>query len=300
MLFSKLTTRIFQSSRQHRKISTFHVDSSVRGRLQPYLGTIRIASAASTLFLLSIGGLYLYTNHHLDTKYPEHPDIKDKEIRKLLRGAALREHIAPDPRIAYMFLQRALELIYKQGDLSEDSEAVQEVIARLADAAAKFGEQKTSMLYKAWSKVVNKDGEIQGIGNSDQWRMQQVCRLADTLGPLQVETGDYQGAITTYGTALRAMKNLNLEEPMLKQANYIISLGEAFALSGDLQSSYTLLSSVLVDLNKRPQTKQVDRWTCLDSIVMLDIAQVEQQRGNLQQSQKWAESGLEVTSQHTM
>ncbi|KAJ2628761.1 hypothetical protein H4R22_003707, partial [Coemansia sp. RSA 1290] len=292
----KLTTRILQSSRQHRKISSFHVDNSMRGRLQPYLGTIRIASAASTLFLLSIGGLYLYTNHHLDTKYPEHPDIKDKETRKLLRGAALREHIAPDPRIAYMFLQRALELIYKQGDLSEDSEAVQEIIARLAGAAAQFGEQKTGMLYSAWSKVVDADGQIQGVGNSDHWRKQQVCRLADTLGPLQIENGDYQGAITTYGTALRALKDLDLEEP--KQANYIISLGEAFALSGDLQSAYTLLMSVLIDLNKRPQTQQVDRWTCLDSIVMLDIAQVEQQRGHLQQSRKWAESGLQVTSQH--
>ncbi|KAJ2316786.1 hypothetical protein IWW52_003457 [Coemansia sp. RSA 2704] len=276
----------------------FH-NNTPRGKLQPYMRTIKLVSAVSALVFFSVGGFCVYLNDYLDRTYPAHPAITNKATRKLLRGAALREHIAPDPRIAYMFLLRALEDIYADGELSEDSEAVQEIIARMADAAAQAGERGPAeqMLEDSWSKVEQKK-----TGESEGWRMQQICRLADVLGPLQTSQGKHSAAISTYGAALRASKaaheladNSQHEEFLLKQANYVTSLGEAFALSGDYDSAHTLLSSVLVDLNERQQSGKVDKWTCLDVVVMLDLAQVEHKRGDIKQSRQWAEAGLSVT-----
>ncbi|KAJ2341201.1 hypothetical protein GGF43_006223 [Coemansia sp. RSA 2618] len=265
------------------------------------MGTLKLVSAISGLAIVSFGGLYAYVNHYLDENYPTRPEITSKETRRLLRGAALREHIAPDPRTAYMFLLQALEQIYNDSALGEDSEAVQEIIVRMAHAAAQVGEQKPAeqMLQTAWDKVVDSDRRIRGVGDSDKWRMEQVCRLADALGPLQMDRGDHEAAIQTYGTALqaaRSMQNNESDELLLKQANYVTSLGEAFAVGKDYESARTLLSSVLADLKKREQPENVvDKWTCLDAVVMLDLAQVERQLGNAQKSQEWAVSGLQET-----
>ncbi|KAJ1793412.1 hypothetical protein LPJ67_001288 [Coemansia sp. RSA 1938] len=277
------------------------MDNTTRGKLQPYMGMIKLLSTVSGLVVVSVGGLYIYINHYLDKNYPIRPEITSKATRKLLRGAALREHIAPDPQIAYMFMLSALEQIYSDGDLDESSEAVQEIIVRMAHAAAQIGEQKPAkqMLETAWDKVVDSDGRIHGLGDSESWRMQHVCRVADALGPLLMDCGEYKTAIRTYGTALQAartMQNNDSDDLLLKQANYVTSLGEAFAMDKDYESARTLLSSVLMDIKKREQPKNVvDKWTCLDAVVMLDLAQVERQQGNVEKSQQWAETGLQET-----
>ncbi|KAJ2131512.1 hypothetical protein IW136_005282, partial [Coemansia sp. RSA 678] len=243
------------------------MDNTTRGKLQPYMGMIKLLSTVSGLVVVSVGGLYFYINYYLDKNYPIRPEITSKATRKLLRGAALREHIAPDPQIAYMFMLSALEQIYSDGDLDESSEAVQEIIVRMAHAAAQIGEQKPAkqMLETAWDKVVDSDGRIHGLGDSESWRMQQVCRVADALGPLLMDCGEYKTAIRTYGTALQAartMQNDDSDDLLLKQANYVTSLGEAFAMDKDYESARTLLSSVLVDIKKREQPKNVvDKWT---------------------------------------
>ncbi|KAJ2802653.1 hypothetical protein H4R21_002337, partial [Coemansia helicoidea] len=291
-----------------RAISSFHMDDSWSGRLQPYLTTIKAASAVAGLLMVGVGGLYLALNQHLDRKWPPPPEVTRSETRRLLRGAALREHIAPDPRIAYLFLLRALEQIYSDGVLAEDSPAVQELVVRMANAAAQAGEHEPAarILEDAWRRVVDSDGHI--ASDDSGWTRLQVCRIADALGPLQLRT-NHSAAIGTYGTALRAAKHAldaagddagdAREELLLRHANYLTSLGEAFALGGDLDSAQALLAGVLKELRERqdtqPEAKKADEWTCLDAVVMLDLAQVARKRGDPAEARSWAAAGLAVT-----
>ncbi|KAJ1727597.1 hypothetical protein LPJ61_004487 [Coemansia biformis] len=299
------------NQRQRRRISTFHMDDSWRGRLQPYMGTLKLVSAVAGLMLAGVGGFYAVLSRQLDRKWPPPPEVTRAETRRLLRGAALREHIAPDPRVAYMFLLRALEQIHGDGVLDEDAPAVQEIVVRMANAAAQVGEKEPAvrMLEGAWHRVVDADGHI--APDDSGWTRLQVCRIADVLGPLQLKT-NHSEAIRTYGTALRAAKHVLdsdssgdagdvREEMLLRHANYLTSLGEAFALVGDLDSSQALLSGVLKELRDRqpagdePGAKKADRWTCLDAIVMLDLAQVARKRGGLDEARAWASAGVAVT-----
>ncbi|PIA12543.1 hypothetical protein COEREDRAFT_100045 [Coemansia reversa NRRL 1564] len=306
--------------RQRRRISTFHMDNTPRGKLEPYMNAIKIVSSVAGLVILGVGGFYMALNNYLDRNWPVPAEVTRKETRKLLRGATMREHVAPDPRIAYVFLLRALEQIYKDGELGEDSETVQEIVVRLANAAARIGERRPAenMLDTAWNRVVDDKGRLvrnpvtQPRRMSDEWRYMQVCRVAEVLGPLQMESGKHEAAIRTYGTALRAAKyaldqqNSSVDEDkredlLLKHANYVTSLGEAFALSGDVESAKALLMGVLKELKERQaeQTEEThnvaDMWTCLDAVVMLDLAQVAQQSDQLEESKKWANSGVAVT-----
>ncbi|KAJ2804442.1 hypothetical protein H4R20_002507 [Coemansia guatemalensis] len=306
-------------TRQRRVISTFHMDNTPRGKLEPYMSAVKIVSSIAGLVMLGVGGFYIALNRYIDQNWPVPAEVTRKETRKLLRGAAMREHVAPDPRIAYMFLLRALEQIYSDGELAEDSETVQEIVVRLANAAARIGERgpAENMLDVAWGRVVDDKGRL--VANpvakprrvSDEWRYMQVCRVAEVLGPLQIDGEKYEAAIRTYGTALRAAKyaldqhNSSVngderDELLLKHANYVTSLGEAFALSGDIESAKTLLMGVLKELRERQagQTEYTrsiaDMWTCLDAVVMLDLAQIAQRSGQLDESEKWANSGLAV------
>ncbi|KAJ2705754.1 hypothetical protein H4R19_005085 [Coemansia spiralis] len=258
--------------------------------------------------MLGAGGFYLGLNQHMDRKWPPPPEVTRGETRRLLRGAAMREHIAPDPRIAYLFLLRALEQIHADGVLAEDSPAVQELVVRMANAAAQAGELEPAarILEDAWRRVVDGDGQI--AADDSGWTRLQVCRIADALGPMQLKT-NHSEAIRTYGTALRAAKyaldatsadaDNARDELLLRHANYLTSLGEAFALAGDLDSSQALLAGVLKELrerqDKQPETKRADQWTCLDAVVMLDLAQVARKRGEPAEAQSWAAAGLAVT-----
>ncbi|KAJ2076467.1 hypothetical protein H4R24_005682 [Coemansia sp. RSA 988] len=307
------------ATRQQRAISTFHMDNTPRGKLEPYMSAIKIVSSIAGLVLVGVGGFYLGLNRYIDHNWPVPVEVTRKETRKLLRGAAMREHIAPDPRVAYMFLLRALEQIYNDGELAEDSETVQEIVVRLANAAARIGERGSAenMLNIAWSRVVDDKGRL--VANpvakprrmSDEWRYMQVCRVAEVLGPLQMDGGKYNAAIHTYGTALRVAKYAldqhsssvdgdERDDLLLKNANYITSLGEAFALSGDIKSAKALLMGVLKELRDRQAEltddahPAADMWTCLDAVVMLDLAQIAQRSKQLDESKQWANSGLAV------
>ncbi|KAI8318385.1 hypothetical protein GQ54DRAFT_318944 [Martensiomyces pterosporus] len=299
------------------------MDNSVRGKMQPYMSAIKLISAMAGLVVVGVGGFYLALNHYLDTNWPAAPEITRKETRKLLRGAAMREHVAPNPQIAYMFLLHALQQIYADGELDEESPVVQEIIVRLARAAAKMGEKAPAeqMLSDAWAKVVDGQGvpvagpvviksKDQGgvIKYKEEWRDEQIGRIAEVLGPLQIERSDHQAGLRTYGAALQAVKRVEnrtaenavaeVDQLHLKQANIVTSLGETFALTGDCKTAKTLLESVLVDIRKRNESRErrgVDEWTCLDAIVMLDLAQVSERMGEVDDSAAWANSGLAVT-----
>ncbi|KAJ1963892.1 hypothetical protein GGI12_001767 [Dipsacomyces acuminosporus] len=243
----------------------------------------------------------------------------------------MREHIAPNPQIAYMFLLRALEQIYEDGQLSQESPEVQEIIVRLANAASKMGESGPAeeMLRDAWNNVVDgqgspvsspvlvaKDGLV--VAYEEKWRDEQIGRIAQVLGPLLIDRGDHQASIRTFGAALQAIKRLEnrldkakedadqdvakeVDGLHLKQANFVTSLGEAFALAGDSKTAKALLESVLVDIRKRGDehsSKAVDEWTCLDAIVMLDLAQVCNNMGEKDDSLAWANSALGITQEN--
>ncbi|KAI9500888.1 hypothetical protein GGI25_006397 [Coemansia spiralis] len=301
------------------------MDDSFRGKLQPYMGALMLISTIAGLVVVGVGGFYLVLNRYIDNNWPVDPRIKRAETRKLLRGAAMREHIAPDPKVAYVFLLHALEQIYKDGELADGSEPVQELVVRLAHAAYAMGEQEPArkMLEDAWAKVVDDKGNINtvkqqdGQSYSDKWALEQVCRVADVLGPALLTHKDHENAINLYGTALRAAKivndNLDTKEHktddavaaqkddlLLKQVNYATSLGEAFALKGDFKTSKMLLGGVLQELKEKTanrDAKLVDKWTCLDAIVMLDLAQISQQIGDTDNSKAWTIAGLQTTNQ---
>ncbi|KAJ2909857.1 hypothetical protein GGI21_001461, partial [Coemansia aciculifera] len=114
-MFRRLQQQAFCRLRYRRGISTFHIDNSFRGKLQPYLGALTLVSTVAGLVVVGIGGLYVLVNQHLDSKYPTPPAVTNKTTRRLLRGAALREHIAPNAQIAYVFLLQALTQLYKDG-----------------------------------------------------------------------------------------------------------------------------------------------------------------------------------------
>ncbi|KAJ2776497.1 hypothetical protein H4R18_005646 [Coemansia javaensis] len=296
------------------------MDDSWRGRLQPYMGALKVVSATATLMLAGVGGAYWLLSWHIDRNWPVAPEITRRATRRLLRGAAMREHVAPDARIAYMFLLAALEQIHADGELDEGAPAVQEIVVRLADAASRIGEAAPArrMLEDAWRRVVDDDGLLRGAG--DRWVQLHACRIADVLGPLQLKAGDPRAAKHTLAAALRAAKQVldapdapaaAREEMLLRHANYLTSLGEALALLGDLDSSQALLSSVLGELRARApsspsssspppsssQPRRADRWTCLDAIVMLDLSQVAQRRGAADDARRWAAAGLAATAE---
>ncbi|KAI7821300.1 hypothetical protein BX661DRAFT_173411 [Kickxella alabastrina] len=323
---------IARPSPPRRPISTFHMDPTPRGKLQPYLGTLKLISTVSGLVVLGIGALYLALNHHLSAEYPISSEITDRQTRKLLRGAALREHIAPSPHVAYLFLLRALELIYAEGRLSEDHPAVQEIVVRLARAAALMGERDPAekMLWALWEKCQAQEasGGCGKEGEEAVWWREQTVRVAEVLGPLVVAR-DARKAVDLYGRALRAAKELaelegldELDEPgdlgthaaelqrrdnlHVRQASLVASLGEAFALSGDTQSAQLLLKGLLSEIRTRNDTaaaaaaltgkvkKKADKWTCLDAVVMLDLAQVALGLGELAEARSWASDSLRV------
>ncbi|KAJ2721611.1 hypothetical protein GGI07_003848 [Coemansia sp. Benny D115] len=296
-----------------RRISSFHMDDSPRGKLEPYMGAIKLVSAVAGLVVVSIGGLYLAVNHYLDANWPAPKEVTRRETRRLLRGAALREHLAPNPQVAYLFLLRALEQIYADGVLAEGSEAVQELVVRLARAADQMGESgpALNMLWESWRRCT----EEKDNGYEDVWRRKQVCRVAEVLGPMVMRSGDAQAAIEVYGRALREAKGLDdgmpdsdvqgLDDLRVVEAGFVASLGEAFALSGDLDSARVLLQGLLGEIRERNERRlaekpanarlPVDKWTCLDAIVMLDLAQVALRQEGPEQSSRWALSGLEAT-----
>ncbi|KAJ1823680.1 hypothetical protein GGH91_000220 [Coemansia sp. RSA 2671] len=273
-----------------RSISTFHIDNSFRGKLQPYLGAITLVSTVAGSVVVGVGGLYLLINRHLDEKYPSPPEISNKETRRLLRGAALREHIAPNPSIAYVFLLRALTQLYKDG-FAEHSPAVQETVLRLATAADKMGEGQAAeqMLQGVWDHAI-----------ADK-RDSMLARASRVLGPLLTARGAYDEAVGVYGVAVQALKRLeaggDVDALRLDTANVVTSLAEVFALKGDCPSAEALLSGVLVDIRGRP-AEGVDGWTCLDAVVMLDLAQVCEKTERPGESAAWANSALKVTRGH--
>ncbi|KAJ1661762.1 hypothetical protein IW140_006458 [Coemansia sp. RSA 1813] len=318
---------------KRRSISTFHMDDSFRGKMQPYMGMIKLISSLAGIVVIGVGGFYFALNHYIDGKWPSDPHITNKETRRLLRGAAMREYVAPDPQVAYMFLLRALEQIYKDGELAEDSEPVQELEVRLANAAGRLGEHEPAekILTSAWDKVVDsmdrfkvsvrkEEGSGSGGGRQyeEDWVLDQVCRIADVLGPMLLARKDHKHAIRIYGTALRAAKTVSdklqdtpgaedseskMRELELKQINYATSLGEAFAMKGDLATSKMLLGGVLHEISERnklvPNSNKIDGWTCLDAVVMLDLAQVAQQADDIDESKAWVASGIQVTKQRS-
>ncbi|KAJ2579683.1 RasGAP protein, partial [Coemansia sp. RSA 1836] len=278
---------------RRRGISTFHIDNTARGKLQPYLGAITLVSTVAGLVVVGIGGLYVLVNRHLDSKYPTPAEVTNRTTRRLLRGAALREHIAPNPQIAYMFLLRALTQLYKDG-FAEQAPVVQETIVRLATAADKMGERQAAeqMLRGVWENTAG----------DDVWRDGMVARVARVLGPLLTARGAYEESVDVYGAAVQALGRLeagggDLDALHLDKANLITSLAEVFALAGDCDSAEALLSSVLVDIRARPQLA-VDSWTCLDAVVMLDLAQVCDKTERHGESAAWANSALKVTRGH--
>ncbi|KAJ2556374.1 hypothetical protein EV175_002051 [Coemansia sp. RSA 1933] len=308
------------------------MDNSTRGKLRPYMGVIRVISSLAGIVVVAVGGFYFALNHYIDENWPTDAQVTNKEIRKLLRGAAMREHVAPDPQMAYLFLLRALELIYKDGELAEDSELVQELEVRLANAAERLGEHKPAekILFGAWNRVVDgKDRFKVGVpkdstpGSSDRqyleaWVLDQVCRIADVLGPILLGRQAHDEAIRIYGTALRAAKVVSDQMPdtkdkeskmgelELRQINYATSLGEAFAMKGDLASSKMLLGGVLHEIkehnNKQAadyRSSKVDGWTCLDAVVMLDLAQVAQKADDAEEASAWVASGLQATQERS-
>ncbi|KAJ2488507.1 hypothetical protein IWW37_004737 [Coemansia sp. RSA 2050] len=274
-----------------RSISTFHIDNSFRGKLQPYMGAITLVSTVAASVVAGIGGLYFLINRHLDEKYPSPPEITNKETRRLLRGAALREHIAPNPSIAYAFLLRALTQLYKEG-FAEHSPAVQETVLRLATAADKMGERQAAeqILRGVWDNAV-----------AEKWDG-MLARTAHVLGPLLTARGAYEEAVDVYGVAVQALRRLeeaegDVDALHLDTANVVTSLAEVFALKGDCSSAEALLSGVLVDIRARP-SEGVDGWTCLDAVVMLDLAQVCEKTERPEESAAWANSALKVTREH--
>ncbi|KAJ2387337.1 RasGAP protein, partial [Coemansia sp. RSA 2559] len=316
---------------RRRSISTFHMDNSFRGKLQPYLGTIKVISSLSGMVIIGVGGFYFALSHHIDNKWPADARITNKETRKLLRGAAMREFVAPNPQMAYLFLLRALEQIYKDGELDEGSETVQELEVRLANAAGRLGEREPAekILFSTWDRVVDdKDRFKVGVSKDaaagggdrqykEEWVLDQVCRIADVLGPLLLGRQAHEQAIRIYGTALRAAKGVSdrlqssaskedsrLNELELKQISYATSLGEAFGMKGDLATAKMLLGGVLHEIKERNKlvadgSGKVDGWTCLDAVVMLDLAQVAQMADSVDESKAWIASGLQVTEQRS-
>ncbi|KAJ2517652.1 hypothetical protein GGI11_003097 [Coemansia sp. RSA 2049] len=331
--------------KQHRAISTFQMDNTVRGRLRPYVGMLKLVSAVSGLLVLGVGGFYVALNQHLDTNWPPDPRITSRETRRLLRGAAMREHVAPDPQMAYVFLLHALQQVYRDGVLSEHDEPVQELQVRLARAASLLGERKPAMgiLLRAWRRVVDdldrfrvglqEDPDADGAATQygEDWVLAQVCRVAEVLGPMLLLDKDHALATRVYGTALRAAKTMGdrrtrgperqsngtvegsdpdpAPDPdgdrlRLRQINYATSLGEAFAIKGDLASANLILRGVLHEISERSKHRTaagsgVDGWTCLDAVVMLDLAQVAQQAGELDEARAWADSGLLAVAKQT-
>ncbi|KAJ2744791.1 hypothetical protein GGI20_002684 [Coemansia sp. BCRC 34301] len=296
-MFGRVQQSFLRRSRpfhlRYRGISTFHIDNSVRGKLQPYLGAITLVSTVAGLVVVGIGGLYVLVNRHLDSKYPTPAEVTSNTTRRLLRGAALREHIAPNAQIAYMFLLRALTQLYKDG-FEEKSVVVQETIVRLATAADKMGERQAAeqMLWGVWA---NAEG-------NDVWRDGMKARVARVLGPLLTARGAYKESVDVYGTAVQALGRLeegsgDLDGVLVDKANLITSLAEVFALAGDCDSAEALLSGVLVDIRART-AQEVDLWTCLDAVVMLDLAQVCDKTERPQESAAWANSALKATRKH--
>ncbi|KAJ2654247.1 hypothetical protein IWW48_006232 [Coemansia sp. RSA 1200] len=323
---------------KHRTISTFQMDNTLRGRLRPYIGMVKLVSAVSGLLVVGVGGFYVALNHHLDTNWPTDPRITGRETRRLLRGAAMREHVAPDPQMAYMFLLHALQQVYKDGELAEHDEPVQELQVRLARAASLLGERAPakSILLRAWSRVVDDLDRFRvGLQKEDpdppggaatryaeDWVLGQVCRVAEVLGPMLLLDKDHALATRVYGTALRAAKTMGDRRRrgsgdksnngtvdgdsadggllQLRQINYATSLGEAFAIKGDLASANLILRGVLHEIRERNKHRAaaagVDGWTCLDAVVMLDLAQVARQAGELDDARAWVDSGLQAVA----
>lgn len=275
---------------QIRRISTFHIDNTPKGKLGPYLGVLKMASAVAGTVVVSVGAGYLMMSQYIEKKWPSPPEAKRAETRRLLRGAAMREHIAPDPRIAYLFLLRALEQIYQDG-APEDSPGVQELVVRLARAAEGMGEFKPAiqMLQQG----------LERIKETGLWEDRQRVRIARALGPLLVREKNYEEAMQVYKGALQAINRLEIAQQgadlLVEKANCITSFAELLALKGDLEPASILLSSVLVDIRKQ-QTAKVDDWTCLDSVVMLNLAQVANQQGSRQRSRDWAMTALKTTA----
>ncbi|KAJ2853002.1 hypothetical protein J3B02_003329, partial [Coemansia erecta] len=312
--FGRCHGSIMNKYSARRFISTFHIDNTPRGKLQPYMGAIKLISLVSGSVVASIMGLYVAMNYYLDSTYPVSALIERKETRKLLRGAAMREHLVPNPQIAYVFLLRALEQIYADKQLSEDSAEVQEIVVRLASAASKMGEREPAerMLEDCWAKIADNQGELKNEEYEGVWQRQQICRIAQVLGPLVTEKGDFDRALQIYGVALQASRQLDNSQVDIKErdrlraqtAGFVASLGENFALKGDFESASVLLQGLLAEIRDRNQlvtkesSKKIDQWTCLDAVVMLDLAQVFGQQGKNEESEAWTNSALAATTRH--
>ncbi|KAJ2238138.1 hypothetical protein IWW45_000325 [Coemansia sp. RSA 485] len=295
-----------------RPISTFHMDNTPRGKLQPYLGAIKLISLVSGSVVISILGLYAATNYYLDSNYPVPPTITRKETRRLLRGAAMREHLVPNAHIAYVFLLRALEQIYQDKQLGEESAEVQEIVVRLATAASLMGEQEPAMkmLEGCWERVADDQEVKKDSGYPDMWQKEQIGRIAKVLGPLATDKGEFDRAVQVYGVALQAARFLDTridveqrDRLRAQTAGFVASLGETFALKGDYESARVLLLGLLAEIRQRNQdvgaeANRVDQWTCLDAVVMLNLAQVFAQLRSMDESSEWATSALAATAKN--
>ncbi|KAJ1804050.1 hypothetical protein LPJ75_005699, partial [Coemansia sp. RSA 2598] len=199
--------------------------------------------------------------------------------------------------------------IYADGVLGEESAEVQEIVVRLATAASLMGEREPAerMLEDSWRRVVGG-----GDGYEEEWQRRQVCRIARVLGPLVTDKGDYERGLEVYGEALQASRWLDdrvedvgeRDRLRAETAGFVASLGETFALKGDYESARLVLQGLLAEIRERNReageagATKVDQWTCLDAIVMLDLAQVVGQQGKHEESGAWANSALAVAAKH--
>ncbi|KAJ1949005.1 hypothetical protein FBU59_001340 [Linderina macrospora] len=221
---------------------------------------IKIISGLATLVILGSASFYIYINHHLETTYPVSPLITEPSTRKLLRGAALREHVAPDPSIAYLFLLKALEEIHATGELAEESPEVQE--------------------------LVQEDGDLM--------RLRQI-NLVTSLGEVFALKGDTETAKALFGSALADVKKHGGDGGWLcLDAVLMYNLAQVAERVREVEESGAWANSALAVVREHGDVRAC--VNCETHVVRL-MGRLAEKRGELEEALGLYQKSLELARQ---
>ncbi|PVU88820.1 hypothetical protein BB561_005679 [Smittium simulii] len=250
-------------------------------KLKPLMNIIVIGC------VLSISGIlaYLHGSHWYIENFiqPTSPQL-DEETRRLLRAYAFRKKMYPNPRIAIIYTERAIENLKKLDLLDLSNPLVLDVYIKYADAQLSINDNKNAQitlktiissldsllmsdrttempdktLNSAESKIVNSNNML-----LKECILYNLANSKFNLGKISTENGDFNAAKNEFAETLSkifeietlvdsnakiysdSQKIAKISAFNLLKTNATICLGEIFTIENKYKNAEILLSGAL-------------------------------------------------------
>ncbi|ORX79616.1 TPR-like protein [Basidiobolus meristosporus CBS 931.73] len=245
-------------------------------------------------------GTHIYIEHYA---HPTSPNLNET-ARKLLRGAYVREEVAPDPYIAVTYLNTALKIASEDQNLPDNSPEVTNILVRLGRA-----------LHKAflWDEAIETYERAWKAADSPETQELRI-RLSRYLGDIHMRLGNYQEAEKYLVLGIQMSKELREKNSKLsntpqvpgpQELGIMVAMANMYALQQNYEYALPLYVGVLRKIKEYKEAQKLDTSmpikgskeedvTCLDAIVMGHLAEVFYGMKKNEEAISWAKNALKL------